>query len=201
MKLYYSPGACGLHVHMALTEAGIPFTTEKVDIKNHTYAGGDFKAINPKGYIPVVDPGNGDLWTEGQVILQRIADMHPEKNLLPKLGTPERYKAMEWLNFIATELHKGLSALFNPKLEGEGKEKVIEKIQKRLTFLNAHLEKNTYVLGSEFSLADAYLFNIVRWAAPLKVDMSSHTAILGLLERVSTRPSARAAIESEGLRR
>ena len=198
--LFFSPGACALHVQMALIEAGEKFETVKVDLKTHTYAGGDFKQVNPKGYIPVLKTETGELWTEGQVILQRIADAHPEKNLLPKLGTSERYKAMEWLNFISSELHKGLGAMFNPKLDGEAKDNVISKIQKRLAFMNTHLEKNEYILGKEFSLADVYFYNILRWAGPLKIEMSAHPAVLGLMEKVSLRPSARAAIEGEGLR-
>ena len=200
MKLYFSPGACALHVQMALIEAGEKFTTEKVNLKDHTYSGGDFKKLNPKGYVPVLENDSGELWTEGQVILQRIADRNPDKKLLPKLGTEERYRAMEWLNFTSTELHKGFSVLFNPAIQGEAKDKVIEKLQKRLGFLNTHLSKNQYILGSEFSLVDGYVYNMLRWAAPLKVDISQHTAILGLLERVSMRPSARTAIQTEGLK-
>jgi glutathione S-transferase len=185
---------------MALIEAGEKFTTEKVNLKDHTYSGGDFKKINPKGYIPVVQADNGELWTEGQIILQRIADRHPDKKLLPKLGTEERYRAMEWLNFTSTELHKGFSVLFNPAIQGEARDKVVEKLQKRLSFLNSHLATNQYILGPDFSLVDAYVFNMIRWAAPLKVDLSQHTAILGLLERVGMRPSARTAIQTEGLK-
>ncbi len=200
MKLYYSPGACGLHVQIALLEAGVKFEAEKVDLKNHTFAGGDFKKLNPKGYIPAIATDDGQLWTEGQVILQRLADKYPDKNLLPKFGTEERYKAMEWLNFVATELHKGFSALFNPALQGEAKEKVIEKLQKRLSVVNSHLKESTYFLGSEFSLVDAYAYNILRWSRVLKVDITPHTAILGFLERLSTRPSVQTALQTEGIR-
>lgn len=200
MKLYYSPGACALHVQIALREVGAKFDLERVDLKTHTFSGGDFKKINPKGYIPVLQTEDGEIYTEGAIIVQRLADQFPEKKLLPKSGTRERYHAMEWLHFIATELHKGIGALFNPALDGEAKIKVIDKINVRLSYLNNHLMKNTYVLGSEFSLVDSYMFNIMRWAAPLKIDMSPYPKILGLMEKVGTRQSAREAIAAEGLK-
>src|SRR3954471_9475153 len=114
MKLFYSPGSCAMASHIALNEAGLRFSTEPVDLKNHTYKGGDFKQINPKGYVPAMELDNGDKLTENAVILQYIADQKPEANLIPRAGTIERYHAMEWLNFIATEIHKGFGPLWNP---------------------------------------------------------------------------------------
>jgi glutathione S-transferase len=202
MKLYYSPGACALASQIALREAGIKFDLVKVDLKNKTYDGGDYKKLNPKGYIPALEIEKGEILTEGAAILQWIGDQVPEKNLIPKAGTKERYKAIEWLNFISTEIHKGLGALFNSAINSNEttRNSVIEKLQLRFEFINNHLQKNAFLLGSNFSVADAYLFNVVRWAQPLKVDISKHTAILGLLEKVGTRPTARAAIEAEGLK-
>jgi glutathione S-transferase len=201
MKLYFAPGACALGVQIALRESGLKFDLVKVDLAAKTTADGrDFKKVNPKGYVPALEEDNGDILTEGAVILQWIADQVPEKKLLPKLGTKERYHAMEWLNFVSTELHKGLSAFFNKSLNQEARTAMMEKLQLRLTFLNTHLKTHPFVLGSEFSVVDGYIFNIIRWAAPLKVDLSQHSAILGLLEKVGMRPSARAAIEAEGLK-
>jgi glutathione S-transferase len=201
MKLYFAPGACALSAQIALREAGLKFDLVKVDLAAKTTADGlDFKKINPKGYVPALEENNGEVLTEGAVILQWIADQVPDKKLLPKFGTKERYRAMEWLNFVSTELHKGLGAFFNKKLNEEARTVMMEKLQMRLAFLNNHLKTHPFVLGSEFSVIDGYVFNIVRWAGPLKVDLSQHTAILGLLEKVGMRPSARAAIEAEGLK-
>ncbi len=200
MKLFYSPGACALASQIILREVGVKFELSRVDIKAKTYSGGDYRALNPKGYIPALQTDDGELLTEGAVILQWIADQSPEKNLIPKWGTKERYRAMEWLNFISTELHKGLGALFGAGLNDEAKTAIVARVHARLAYVNEHLKKNAYILGAQFSVADAYLFNIVRWAAPLKVDISQHTAILGLMEKVGQRASAREAIDAEGLK-
>lgn len=197
MKLYYSPGACALAAQITLREAGLKFDLVKVDLAKKVTAEGDFKLVNPKGYVPALKTDKGDVYTEGAVILQRIADMVPEKKLLPKWGSEDRYRAMEWLHFVATELHKGFSPLFSKVVSGEAREFLTGRLHMRLEFLNSHLEKNKFVLGAEFSAVDAYVFNIVRWAQPLKLDLTKYTAILGLMERVSTRPTAVASLEAE----
>jgi glutathione S-transferase len=201
MKLYYSPGACALASQIVLREVGAKFDLIKTDLKaKRTADGRDFKEINPKGYVPALQTDDGEVYTEGAVILQRIADQYPDKKLLPKLGTKERYHAMEWLNFVSTELHKGFGAFFNSALNDEAKKSMTDKLQLRLEFLNTHLKTHPYVLGNEFSAVDAYVFNIIRWAGATKIDVSKHTAILGLMEKVGTRPAVRAAIEGEGLK-
>lgn len=197
MKLYYSLGACALAPQVALREAGLKFDLVKTDLRAKTYEGGDFKKINPKGYVPALQLDDGEVLTENAVLLQWIADQVPDKKLFPKLGTKERYHAMEWLNFISTELHKGLGVFFNPAITEDVKKALVEKLQLRLEYLNKHLEKNPYILGNEFSVADAYAYNVLGWTKPLKVDISKHTAILGFLEKIGSRPTVKAAHEAE----
>jgi glutathione S-transferase len=201
MKLYYSPGACALGPQILLREAGLHFDLVKVDLKTKNYEGGDFKQVNPKGYVPVLQMKSGEILTEGSTILQWIADQAPDKNLIPKWGTNERYRAMEWLNFIATELHKGFSPLFYPHLlNEEAMKSTHEKLQMRLGLLNQQIEKHSYILGNEFSAVDAYAYNILRWSRMLKVNLDGHAAILAFMEKVGARPSVHAAVEAEGIR-
>lgn len=200
MKLYFSPGACALASQIILREVGQKFDLIKVDLKTKEYAEGDFKKLNGKGYIPALKLDSGEILTEGAVILQYLADKHPEKNLLPKFGTMERYRAMEWLNFVATELHKGMGSLFNGALNEEARKSITDKLNLRLEFLNNHLKANSYMLGSEFSVVDAYVFNIIRWTVPTKINVSQFPAILGFMEKMSARPHVRAAVEAEGLK-
>ncbi len=200
MKLYYSPGACALASQIILREANLKFDLVKTDLKTKQTANGDFKKVNPKGYIPVLELDTGEVLTEGAAILQWIADQVPEKNLVPRWGTKERYKALEWLNFIATELHKGISIFFSPEVKDEVRESLLKKLHLRLEVLDQHLRSNTFILGNGFTVADAYAFNILRWTQLLKIDISSYASILRLMETVSTRDSVRAAIAAEGLK-
>ncbi|WP_413574721.1 glutathione transferase GstA [Bdellovibrio sp. HCB290] len=201
MNLFYSPGACALASQIALREAGLNFELVKVDLKAKEYSGGDYKKINPKGYIPALQLPNGHLMTEGAVILQWIADQVPEKNLLPKFGTMERYKAMEWLNFIATEIHKGLGSLFGGAvMNEETKEQIKAKVGLRLNVLDQHLSQNPFILGQEFSVADAYAYNVLRWTGLVGVDMSSHTNLQKFMGAVAERPSVKEAVAAEGIR-
>lgn len=201
LYLYYSPGACALASQIALREAGFDFELVKADMKTKMTAEGDYKKVNPKGYVPALKLENGEVLTEGAVILQWIADQVPEKNLIPKWGTKERYKAMEWLNFIATELHKGFGAFFVPELNDDAKKAMTAKLHLRLEVLDNHLKNNNkFILGSNFSVIDAYAFNILRWAGFLKIDITKYSGIQNFMESVSMRPSARAAIEAEGLK-
>ena len=201
MKLYFSPGACALASQIALREAGFGFDLVPVNLKDKTYAGGDYYQINPKGYVPALQMKDGAVLTEGVAILQWIGDQAPDKNLIPKAGTPERTHAVEWLNFISTEMHKGFAALFYPQnLSEEGLKATHDKIQKRLAHLDKHLSNKEYILGNGFSVVDAYAFNILRWTRMLKIDTDSHKNVLGFIDRVSARPSAQAALDGEGIR-
>jgi glutathione S-transferase len=201
MNLFYSPGACALASQIALREAGLNFELVKVDLKAKEYAGGDYKKINPKGYIPALQLPNGHLMTEGAVILQWIADQVPDKNLLPKYGTMERYKAMEWLNFIATEIHKGLGSLFGGAvMNEETKEQIKGKVQLRLAVLDQHLQTNPFILGENFSVADAYAYNVLRWTGLVGVDIAHHTALQKFMGKMTERPTVKEAVAAEGIR-
>lgn len=199
MKLYYSPGACSMAPHILLNEMGGKYDVEKVDLgKKVTESGGNFLAVNSKGYVPTLDLGNGEILTEVQVILQYLADK-AGGNLLPKAGSMERYRALEVLNFIASELHKGIGGLFNPKMPEDGKQAIRDRVAVRLAWLNEQLGKHDYVLGNTFSAADAYAFTVLGWAPHVKIDLSSYANIGAYLGRVAARPAVQATLKQEGL--
>ena len=164
MKLYFSPGACSFSPHIALREAGVDFELVKVDLKNRKLAanGGDYLAINPKGYVPVLELDNGERLSEGPAIVQYIADLKPETGLAPKNGTLARYRLQEWLSYINSEIHKGFGPLFNPATPEETKAAARQNLAKRLDYVAAHLEKHAYLLGEQFTVADGYLFTVLR---------------------------------------
>ena len=207
MKLYFSPGACSMASHIVLEEMGIKYETDKVDMKTKkTSAGEEYAKINPKSQVPALKTDDGQILTEGAVIMQYVADQKPEKNLLPKWGTFERYRANEWLNYVATEIHKNLSILFAADRlvsEKTGNEQlragVKEGLSKKFEYLDAHLQKNQFILGSQFSAADAYLFTVLSWHDHLKVDLSKFKNVLGFMERVGTRPAVQKVLKTEGL--
>ena len=201
MKLYYSPGACSLSPHIVLREAGYDPTLVPVDLGSHKAGNGkDYYEINPKGYVPVLELEDGQRLTEGPAIVQYIADQKPEKNLAPKNGTIERYRLQEWLNFITSELHKGIGALFNPGFSADTKEIMKKKALERLAFVDKHLASNDYLMGKNFSVADAYLFTVAGWAPYLKVD-TSHLKNLGaFMARMAARPAVQAAMKAEKLK-
>jgi glutathione S-transferase len=198
MKLYYSPGACSLAPHIAMREAGIPVELSKVDLKAKQYEGGDYKQVNPKGYVPAVDTSAGVL-TEAPVILQYIADQKPDAGLAPKPGDPARYKLQEMLNFITSEMHKGFGNFFNPAMNDGWRQAVTDRLGVRLDWLAKHLQGKQYVMGDQFSVADAYLFTILNWAAPSKFDLSKWPAIQEYHKRVGARPKVQEALKAEGL--
>jgi glutathione S-transferase len=206
-KLYYSPGACSLAPHIALVESGIQFTTEKVDLKAKTTASGkNFLDINPKGQVPTFETKDGKILTENAVILQYIADQVPEKEMLPKMGTWERYHANEMLNFVATEIHKGMGIFFaldrvlpNPEASAEFRKNWTENLARKFDHLATHLKSHTYILGKNFSLVDAYAFTILNWHQMLKVDLTKWPTLMGYMEKVKTQPSVQKAMKEEGL--
>jgi glutathione S-transferase len=200
MKLYYAPGACSLSPHIALKEAGIPFDLVKVDLKAKKLDdGSDYMALNPKGQIPAVGMDNGEVLTEGAVIVQMIADKVPGKKLVPAAGTTERYRAQEWLNFVSTELHKNFSPLFNPAIPDEVKAFFKDRINGKFTYVNQALAGKDYLMGSQFTVADGYLFTILRWADGQKVDISSLENLVAYKARVAARPMVQEALKAEGL--
>ena len=199
MKLYYAPGACSLAAHIALQESAIPYELARVDLRQHVVGSGtDFYTINPKGYVPVLELDDGQRLTEVAVILQYIADRNPG-TLAPAFGTVSRYRLMEWLNFIATEIHKGLGPLWKPNTPEAYKSIVIETLGKRFDFIESILARQAFFAGDAFTIADAYLFTILSWSKHLKVDLSRWTAITSYLERIAARPKVQDALRAEHL--
>ena len=200
MKLYYSPGACSMGPHIALREAGFQFDLVKVDIPNKKTAdGGDFWQINPKGYVPALQLDDGSVLTEAGVILQYLADQKPESGLAPASGTMPRYRLMEWLNFISSEVHKQVGSLFNPKMTPESKEIQMGVIKRRFDALEKMLAGKQYTMGDAFSVADAYLFNILSWTRPTKIDLAPWPNIKAFSERIGAREKVQETLKAEGL--
>ena len=201
MKLYYSPGACSLAVHIVLREAQYKFDLDKVDLAaKRTEGGEDYLAVNGKGYVPALRLDDGTTLTEVGAIIQYLADEKPRRNLAPKPRTPERYKLIEWINFTASEIHKALGDFFNPKMTPEWREARLERLSKRLDYLNKALGSSEYLMG-EFSVADAYLYTVLRWTDIHKVDLSPWPGIQAFMARMAARPSVKKAIKAEGLGR
>jgi glutathione S-transferase len=200
MKLYYAPGACSMAVNIALHETGQKFDLVKVDLRQHkTESGEDYYTINPKGYVPALRLDNGEVLTEDAVLLQYVADQKPEAGLSPKSGTMERYRLMEWLNFISSEIHKTLGALFNPKITPEWKEDRIALFGRRCDYIVKTLGNKPYLTGDKFTIADAYLFTILGWANYFKLDMSKWPALKEYADRIAARPAVKEAMKAEGL--
>ena len=200
MKLYFSPGACSLSPHIVARELGIPLQLEKVDLKaRKTASGRDFLQINPKGYVPALELDSGDVLTEGPAIVQYLADQKPEAGLAPANGTLARAHLQEMLNFISTELHKTYSPLFNPATPAETREERKEYLRKRFAYVDTVLAKRRFLLGDQFSVADAYLFTVTSWARHVDLDLSGYKALTDFQQRVAARPAVQAAMVEEGL--
>ena len=200
MKLYYSPGACSLSPHIALREAGLAFEAVLAPTKTHKLPdGSDYYAINPLGYVPLLELDDGTRLREGPAIVQYIADLAPTKNLAPANGTLPRYRLQEWLTFIGTEIHKGYSPLFNPALPEETKKIFRDKLTGRYRWLDGELASKPYLMGEHFTVADGYLFVVTRWAKPMNVDLSALGNVQAHLARVGERPAVQEALKVEGL--
>jgi glutathione S-transferase len=199
MNLYYSPGACSLAPHIVMREAGIPVDLMKVDLKAKQFDGGDYKQVNGKGYVPAVKLADGSVLTEAPVIMQYLADQKPDSGLAPKAGSMDRYKLQEWLNFITSELHKGMGNFFNPALTEDWRKAVSDRLAMRFDWLEKQLEGKQYLMGDKFTVADAYLFTILNWAAPSKFDMSKWPGLQAYHKRVAGRPKVQEAMKAEGL--
>ena len=198
MRLYYYPGACS--VHIVLREAGYNFDIDKVDLAAQTTASGeDYKAVNAKGYVPALRLDDGQVLTEVAVVLQYLADQQPGAGLAPPPGTLERYRLMEWLNFIASEIHKTLGALFNRGITAEWKAHQIELFGKRAGWLEGRLAGRPYLMGEHFSVADAYLFTVLRWCRLFDLDLGPWPAIREHMARVAARPAVQATLKAEML--
>lgn len=201
MKLYFAPGTCSLAPHVVAHEIGIALEIEKVNIKTdrRTASGKHLQEITPKEYVPVLELDDGEILTEGQVIAQYLADLKPEHGLAPPQGTFERYRLLELLGYINSELHKGYSPLFDPGNTSEQRTVHASQLRKRYALIEHILEKTPYLLGDSFSVADAYLFTVTNWARTAKLDVSDFPALAAFQQRVGQRPAVRAAMRAEGL--
>jgi glutathione S-transferase len=198
MKLYYSPGACSLSPHIALHEAGLAHELVRVDLRaKKTESGDDFLAINPKGQVPALLLDNGELLTEGPVIVQAIADKASGKNLAPARDSAERYKLQEWLNFTTTELHKNFSPLFQPVIPDDVKKFFADRIMGKFKYADSQLAGRDYLMGKQFTVADGYLFVMLSWADRMKMDLSGLKNLMAFKERVAARPNVQAALKME----
>ncbi len=199
MKLYYSPGACSLSVHITMEEAGLAYEALAAPTKTHQLADGtDYYTINPLGYVPLLELDDGARLREGPAIVQYIADQVPAKKLAPANGSMARYRLQEWLTFIGTELHKGFSPLFNPANPDSVKTAAKDKLAQRLKWVDGQLAGKDYLMG-EFSVADPYLYTVSRWSVPTGVDLSGYPNLQAFRARMATRPGVLAALKAEGL--
>jgi glutathione S-transferase len=199
MKLYYTPGACSQAPHIAIHELGLPYNAVKVDLGTHKLEDGtDYRTINPKGYVPTLELDDGTRITEANVILQYLAEQKPGR-LAPAFGTKERWKLMEWLAFIASEVHKGFGPLWNPQTPAEVRERTVKALGNRFGYLAQTLEKQPFLMGNEFTIADAYLFVVLNWSDYHKVDLSPWPALQQFRARVAARPGVQATLKAEGL--
>lgn len=200
MKLYFSPGACSLSPHIVLREAGLSFDLEQVDLKaKQTKSGADYRKVNPKGMVPVLELDNGEILTEGPAIVQYIADQKPDSGLAPKPGTLDRYHVMEWLNFITAEVHKSFTPLFKPNTPEEYKKIARDTLADRFGFVDQKLAGKQYLMGDRFTVADAYLFTVSNWARIQKIDIAPWPNLKAFAERVRARPKVQETLKAEGL--
>jgi len=200
MKLYYAPGACSLSPHIALREAGLPFTLQKVDLAKKTVeTGEDYNRVNAKGSVPTLVLDNGEKLTEGPAIVQYIADQKPAAGIAPAAGTMERYRLQEWLNYITSELHKPMGSMFNPAQTAEWKEAVKAALSKQLDWLVKQLDGKAHLMGDKFTVADGYLFTVLGWAKFVNFDLSKWPSLQQYVARIGSRPKVVEALKAEGL--
>ena len=200
MKLYYAPGACSLAPHIVAREAGLSPDLEKVDLANRTTASGrSFLEVNPKGYVPALQVQDGTVMTEVSALIQYLADQAPQAGLIPAVGTPERYKVLEWIGFISTEIHKGFGPLWNATTPDAVKQATKEKLFQRFAYLDQQLDGRSYLTGERFTVADAYLFVVVNWTNFHGLSLGDYPNLAAFMERVAARPKVQEALQAEGL--
>jgi len=198
--LYFAPGAWSLSPHIVLREAGMDFALEQADVRTKAVlSGGTLTDVNPKGQVPTLKLADGTVLTEGPAIVQWIADQVPAKHLAPANGTMARTQLQIWLNYVSSELHKGFSPLFNPTLPAEAKAIFAEMLMKKLAWVDGQLAGKHYLMGSEFSVADAYLFTVTNWSNFVKLDISGLANLQAFMARMAARPAVQAALKAEGL--
>ena len=201
MKLYYSPGACSLSPHIALQEAGVPYETVLASTSTHKLPDGtDFHTINALGYVPVLELDDGTRMTEGPALVQYIADQVPDRHLLAPVGSIARYQTLEWLNYVATELHKGFTPLFRPDTPEDYKPVARALLEKKLQYVDASLADKQWLTGHRFTIADGYLFTVLRWGYAIKLDMAACGHIGSWMAQVAARPAVADALAAEGLK-
>ena len=199
MKLYYSPGACSLSPHIALLEAGLPHDLIKVDLRAKKLENGDdYLTVNPKGQVPALQLESGELVTEGPVIVQMIAD-RAGKDLAPARDSAERYKLLEWLNFITTEVHKNFGPIFSPVLADDAKAFFKDRVMGKFKYVDSQLAGRDYLMGKQFTVADGYLFTMLSWSERMKFDLTAMPNLLAYKARVAARPKVQEALNREGL--
>ena len=200
MKLYYAPGACSLSPHIVSRELGIPVELKKVNTKEKSIeGGGDYWKVNGRGYVPALELDDGQILTEGPAIVQYLADLKPAAGLAPKAGSLERYRLQEWLNFLTSEIHKSFSPLFKPNTPEEYKRIAKENLATRFDWLDQQLAGKDYLMGKQFSVADAYLFVLLGWSKPTQIDLSRWPNLAAFHARVGARPKVQEALQAEGL--
>ncbi|WLI88362.1 glutathione transferase GstA [Massilia sp. R2A-15] len=200
MKLYFAPGACSLSPHIALQESGLPYTTEKVDLRSKkTASGADYLEVNPRGYVPALQLDNGQVLTEGPAIVQYIAHQAKDKQLVPAFGSDDHYHLLERLNFISAEIHKGFTPLFNPASTDEAKEQARANLTKRFGQAEKLLNGHDYLVGDKFSVADGYLFTILNWTKKVGPDLADMPNLQAFHARIGARPAVQQAMRDEGL--
>jgi len=200
MKLYFAPGACSLSPHIVLRETGLNFELEQVNNQEKkTKSGQDFWAVNPKGQVPVLELDNGEKLTEGPIVVQYLADQKPAAGLLPPAGSMERYRVQEWLNFITSELHKSFGPIFRPTTPEEFKKISKENLGKRFDYLDKHFTGRQYLMGDKFTVADAYLFTVLRWTTRIGMDLAKWPNLKAYVDRIAARPKVQEALKAEGL--
>ncbi|WP_457278682.1 glutathione transferase GstA [Polaromonas sp. P5_D5] len=198
MKLYYSPSACSLSPHIVANELGLAIELVKVDVvAKRTEHGEDFLAINPKGLVPVLQLDDGTLLTEGPAVVQYLADLKPEAKLAPASGSMARYRLQEMLGYINSELHQGYMPLFNPACSDEVRSARMAHLHKHYRLLEAALGRTPFLLGDRFTVTDAYLFVVTRWAEFVKLDLSAFPNLLAFQARIAARPAVQTAMRRE----
>lgn len=201
MKLYFAPGSCALATHIALAESGLPYETESVNLRetpHKTASGIVFTTINPKGYVPALQLDNGEILTEGPVLLQYVADQAPEKKLAPAAGTLERYRMLEWLAFVSAEIHKTYKPLWTPTASAEAKDAAWAQLSQRFEYVDRALSDKEYLLGA-FSVADCYLYVTLSWTKVVGRSVENWPNLVAFVQRMEAQPSVQKAMKEEGL--
>ncbi|WP_434744899.1 glutathione transferase GstA [Candidatus Pantoea rara] len=200
MKLFCKAGACSLSPHIVMRECGLDFTQVNVDLATKlTERGDDFRQVNPKGQVPALLLSDGTVLTEGIAIVQYLADLKPDRHLLAPVGSLTRYHTVEWLSYIGSELHKSCGPLFRPGYSDEVKAQTRSQLEAKFRYVDESLRDKQWLMGMHFSVADAYLFVVTRWAKALGLDLSGYAALGAWFDRVAERPAVQAALKAEGL--